>query len=196
MSEIREKKARIREKFKQIRKSVIGEEKARLDNDICKNFLSSATYMYNDTFLMYSPVRDEIDINLIARTALKDGKRLAYPRCVQGTNKMDFYYVTSLDELSKGSFGILEPPENPNNKFDRTSSSSAVCLLPAVVYDKRGYRLGYGKGYYDRYLSTYKGSVIGIIYKRLITDNVPHGRFDITADALITEEGVISIAKN
>ena len=196
VNDIKMRKDKIRGRYKSERRAVTGEEKARLDDGICKTFLSSATYMYYDTILMYSPVRDEIDINAIAYQALKDGKKVAYPKCVAGTNKMDFYYVSSLDELQKGTFGILEPSGDESKKVDKTNASNTVCLIPAIVFDRSGYRLGYGKGYYDRYLNSYNGVVLGIIYKRLITDRLPKGRFDIRANALITEEGVISVERD
>ncbi len=196
VNDIKTQKDKIRERYKSERCGVTGEEKTRLDDGICKTFLSSATYMYYDTILMYSPVRDEIDINAIAYQALKDGKKVAYPKCVSGTNKMDFYYVSSLDELQKGAFGILEPSGDESKKVDRANASNTVCLIPAIVFDRSGYRLGYGKGYYDRYLNSYNGVILGIIYKRLITDRLPKGRFDIRANALITEEGVISVERD
>ena len=56
--------------------------------------------------------------------------------------------------------------------------------------------LGYGKGYYDRFLSTFKGTKVGLIYSSFILDKIPVGRFDLRSDAVITEKGVISFAKN
>lgn len=193
--ELREEKSKIRQKYKQIRSSVSEEEKKMLDSKICEKFLSCVSYRYCDTILMYSPVRDEINVNAIALKALEDGKRVAYPRCIPGTNKMNFHFVSSLDELEKGTFGISEPPET-NERFSKKSNGCVVCLVPALAYDKYGYRIGYGKGFYDRYLSYFTGSVIGIVYKSLISDTpLPRGKFDVCANALVTEEGVYSIAR-
>ncbi len=195
MYELREEKSKIRQKYKQIRSSVTEEEKKILDGKICEKFLSCISYRYCDTILMYSPVRDEINVNAIALKALEDGKRVAYPRCIPGTNKMNFHFVSSLDELEKGAFGIAEPPET-NERFSKKSNDCVVCLVPALAYDKYGYRIGYGKGFYDRYLSYFTGSVIGIVYKSLISDTpLPRGKFDVCANALVTEEGVYSIAR-
>lgn len=190
--ELREEKIKIREKYKKLRRDIEGERKVEFDSKICERFLNCVSYRYCDTVLMYSPVRDEINVDAIARAALKDGKRVAYPRCIPGTNKMNFYFVNSLDELQKGTFGIPEPPET-NEKYNKKDANTAICLVPAVVYDKSGYRLGYGKGYYDRYLGNFNGSVIGVIYKKLITDSLPRGKFDVRANALVTEEGVCSV---
>ncbi len=190
--ELREEKIKIREEYKKMRRDITGEDKKEFDRRICEKFLGCVSYRYCDTVLMYSPVRDEINVDAIAEAAFRDGKKVAYPRCVPGTNKMNFYFVKSLDELRKGSYGIPEPPET-NERYNKKDPGSAICLVPAVVYDKSGYRLGYGKGYYDRYLGNFSGSVIGIIYKELITDSLPKGKFDVRANALITEEGVCSV---
>ena len=194
--ELREEKFQIREKYRKIRASISEEEKKLLDSQICEKFLSCISYRYCDTILMYSPVRDEINVDAIAERALADGKHVAYPRCIPGTNKMNFHFVTSLDELQKGgTFGISEPPET-NEKFSKRTNSCAICLVPALVYDKYGYRIGYGKGFYDRYLSHFSGSVIGIAYKSLVSDvPLPRGKFDVRANAIVTEEGVLSIAR-
>lgn len=193
--ELREVKTRIREKYKQIRSDITADEKNVLDAKICEKFLSCVSYRYCDTVLMYSPVRDEINVDAIAEKALKDGKRVAYPKCIPDTNKMNFHFITSLDELEKGMFGIPEPPEK-NERFNKRSNCCAVCLVPALVYDRYGYRLGYGKGFYDRYLSGFNGSVIGVVYKDLITDmSLPRGKFDVRANALVTEEGVCPVVR-
>ena len=65
-----------------------------------------------------------------------------------------------------------------------------VCFVPGLVYDKAGYRLGYGKGFYDRYLSSFTGCTIGVVYSDYILPEVPRGRFDMSVDILLTEKGV------
>ena len=72
-------------------------------------------------------------------------------------------------------------------------SGSAVCFVPGLLYDKAGFRLGYGKGFYDRYLSSFSGCKIGVIYSDYILPVVPRGRFDVSVDTLLTEKGVKSV---
>lgn len=62
--------------------------------------------------------------------------------------------------------------------------------MPAVVYDRRGYRVGYGGGYYDRYFGKFKPTSVGVAYEEFILDSVPHGRFDISVDVVISERGI------
>ena len=72
-------------------------------------------------------------------------------------------------------------------------TKDSICIVPAFMFDKSGYRLGYGKGYYDRYLSKYKGSTIGICYSQNIKDELFHGKFDRTVDMIVTEKQIITI---
>ena len=191
---IKELKSQIRTEYKEKRKSISAEEKQKRDQEICKRFLALSSYRYADTILLYSPLKNEIDTYAIAKDAFAKGKKVAYPRCIEG-NEMVYHYVTNENCLSSGKYGIMEPNEElplyvPQNL------GHTICVLPAIVYDKEGYRLGYGKGYYDRFLSAFKGTKAGLIYSDFIIDNIPHGKFDLASDFVVTEKGVISFAKN
>lgn len=189
MYEIRKRKNEIREKYKAQRALIEPSLKADMDNKICESFISCATYRYASVLLMYAPKHDEVNVIPIALKALSDGKKVAFPRCIPDTHDMVYHYVESLDMLEKGSYGLLEPPaELPS--YDRASPESAVCIVPAIVYDRKGFRLGYGKGYYDRYLGGFTGSKVGMIYTELIIDSLPRGRFDLSVDFMVTERGI------
>jgi len=189
MYEIRKKKNDIREKYKALRAAIPADVKKAMDDKICSSFVNLATYRYASVLLMYAPKGDEVNIFPIAQKALDDGKRVAFPRCIPESHDMEYHFVTSLDQLQKGAYGLLEPtPELP--VFDRGSTEPSACLVPALVYDKGGYRLGYGKGYYDRYLGSYIGSKVGMIYSDYIINQLPRGRFDLSVDFIVTEKGI------
>ncbi len=191
---IKELKTEIRNTYKEKRKNISLEEKKLMDSAICKKFLSLSSYRFADTVLLYSPLKYEIDTLAIANDALSKGKKVAFPRCIED-NQMVYHYISSLDDLSPGMYGIREPNNNLPT-FAPSATDRVICVLPAIVYDKSGYRLGYGKGYYDRFLSDFKGTKAGLIYSDYILENIPHGRFDLKSDFVITEKGVISFAKN
>ncbi|MBR5314665.1 MAG: 5-formyltetrahydrofolate cyclo-ligase [Clostridia bacterium] len=190
---IKEVKNSIRTEYKAKRKLINAEQKAEMDEAICKRFLSLSSYRFADTVLLFAPLQNEINTYPIAQDALAKGKKLAFPRCIEG-NDMVYHYVNSLDQLKPGKYGIMEPSDDLplfNNDGGHT-----VCILPAIVYDKKGYRLGYGKGYYDRFLSSFKGVKVGLVYNDFIINEVPIGRYDLPSDIVITEKRVISFAKN
>ena len=189
MYEIRKRKNDIRTKYKALREAIPPEKKAVMDAKICSTFLGLATYRYASVLLMYAPKSDEVNIMPFAERALADGKKVAFPRCIPDTHDMEYHFITSLDQLEKGTYGLLEPtPDLP--VYDRESVEPTACIVPALVYDKRGFRLGYGKGYYDRYLGSYTGSKVGMIYSEFIIDTVPRGRFDLSVDFIVTERGL------
>lgn len=187
----REKKAAIRERVKAERRGIDPAEKDALDSAICARFLSLASYRYADTLLIYAPKSDEIDVMRIARAAWNDGKRVAFPLCDPATRTMTFRLVDGEDGLRVRHFGIREPGDDAP-VLDPAHPGTAVCVLPGLVFDRDGFRIGYGGGYYDRFLSEFRGTKVGLVYRKFLIDSVPRGRFDASADALVTEKGVVS----
>ena len=103
---------------------------------------------------------------------------------------MVYREIKSLDELTPGAYDIPEPPADAPEYDPERDTGSAICFVPGLVYDKAGYRVGYGKGFYDRYLSSFAGCKIGVVYGDYILRQVPRGRFDVKVDILLCEKGV------
>lgn len=191
MYEIRKHKTEIREYYLAKRRGLDEAVRAEKNEKICKNMLASATFRYADIILMYFPKPDEIDIRAVAEAALAAGKRIAFPRCNPEDHTMIFHFVSSLDELTPGSYNIMEPaPTLPEFTREMAETCNVACIVPAVVFDKKGFRIGYGGGYYDRYLAGFRGTKVGFAYRDFIVNSVPHGRFDLTVDVMITERGL------
>ena len=191
MYEIRKHKTEIREYYLAKRRGLEDAERAEKNEKICKNMLGSATFRYADIILMYYPKPDEIDIRPVAEAARAAGKKIAFPRCNPADHTMVFHYVSSLDELLPGSYNLMEPAESlPAFTPELAEKCNVACIVPAVVFDKKGFRIGYGGGYYDRYLAGFRGTKVGFAYRDFIVNSVPHGRFDLTVDVMITERGL------
>lgn len=186
ITDIRPIKQKLRAHYKQLRRELPEQEKRVWDQKIEASVRRLWQYKKCDTLLCYVSTDIEVDTKAIIRHALEDGKRVAVPRCIPGTCRMEFYYIRSHEELSPGMFGVPEPPEDPQNLL--TDRSKGLCIVPALCYDRNGYRLGYGKGYYDRYLSDFGGTVIGICYSNCIERQLPHGRFDRPVETIVTEK--------
>ena len=188
--DIRPIKKQMRAEAKASRLSMDAYVKSSYDKKICNKLLNLWAVRETETFLCYVSTDIEVDTREFINTLLSLGKRVAVPRCEGGPSEMNFYYINSLDDLSPGSFGVLEPESN--NETILTESENTICIVPAFMFDKSGYRLGYGKGYYDRYLSKYKGSTIGICYSQNIKDELFHGKYDRTVDMIVTEKQIIT----
>lgn len=190
MNMIRKEKDEIRAVYAEKRANMDAGEKRRRDEAVCRAALNLVSFRYAEYVLLYAATDNEIDIRTVAEEALARGKKIAYPRCDKETHTMQYHIVTSIDELYPDAYGIAEPPpENPIYDPAR-DLGSAVCFVPGLVYDKAGFRLGYGKGFYDRYLAAFSGCTIGVVYSDYILPVVPRGRYDVSVDILLTEKGV------
>ena len=187
---IKKQKDDIREEYKQRRLEMSMEERHQRDEAICHVAENLVSFRYAEYVLLYAATEGEIDVNAIAQLALEKGKKVCFPRCDKKTHTMTYHIVQSLDELKVDSYGILEPAEEAPVYEPEKDTGAAVCFVPGLVYDKAGYRLGYGKGFYDRYLSAFSGCTIGVVYSDYILPVVPRGRFDVSVDILLTEKGV------
>lgn len=184
--DIRRVKTELRQNVKQMRMALDPNVKKRMDEAITDTFLRGTSYTRSDVILTYVSTNIEVSTERIILTALNDGKRVACPRCVDGTREMEFYYIDSLDELKPRTFGVREPDADRGRLYD--GSGYPVCIVPGLSFDRWGFRLGYGKGYYDRFLSRYNGWTVGLCYSECVQYKLPHGRFDRPVDRLITEK--------
>ncbi|MBE6597021.1 MAG: 5-formyltetrahydrofolate cyclo-ligase [Ruminococcaceae bacterium] len=190
MPDTREEKRLLRTSFKKLRGEIPKSEKAILDRTICGTISSLACFRYARTLLLYSPIGSEIDVTPLASLALSKGKRVAYPVCDTESHEMVFRYVNDLSELVSGAYSILEPRDTaPEFQFEKDS----LCIVPALSFDKKGYRLGYGKGYYDRFLKRFEGTALGAVYDSLLSEELPRGYLDVSVGIIITERRSIII---
>ena len=183
--DIRPIKAELRQKYRSLRQAMPQEIKEQKDDAIALQVRRLWQYQRNNVLLIYVSTSIEVDTHRIIRRAIADGKRVAVPRCVPDTRNMEFYYIDSIEELSPGMFGVLEPSANPDRLYKECEGG--LCIVPAFSYDWRGYRLGYGKGYYDRFLSRFEGNMVGICYSDCVQRSLPHGRYDRPVELLVTE---------
>lgn len=184
--DIRVQKNALREKMKEFRRSMPPAVKEKKDAAIRQNLLSLKQYQACQTLLTFVSSPIEVDTRVLIRQALQNGKRVAVPYCVEGTRQMEFYYIRSMQDLAPRTFGVLEPVAERCERMRETSQS--ICIVPGLGFDWYGFRLGYGKGYYDRFLSSYTGFTIGISYEGCMRQRLPHGFYDLPVDLLVTEK--------
>ncbi len=163
------------------------EQRREMDRDIAPGIIDSPLYKDATMLLIYAPLENEINLLPLASVARKHGIPVAFPRCDKETGTMQFYTLPEGQKLTPGAYGIPEPPEDaPLCIPDRR----AVCIVPALSYDLSGNRIGYGKGYYDRYLATFPGVTVGATYASMLLKSVPTETHDLPVDWLFTERGV------
>lgn len=135
------------------------------------------------TVLLYYGVKQEPDTQALIQTLWKQGKRVALPKCLP-KRRMEARVVDRLDGLELSAYGIPEPGEDcPGIRQDDID----LILVPNVCCDKRGYRLGRGAGYYDRYLADYTGFTVALCPERWLQEAVPTDEFDLPVQLVLTE---------
>lgn len=184
-------KEELRKKYKELRKKL--KDKEKLDNLICENLLNSEIYERAKLILAYYPIEGEVNILPIIDNALKESKRVALPVCLDKKGKMVFYMIESLEDVIEGLFGIKEP--NKEKCILVNDFSNSICIVPGLAFDKFGNRLGYGKGYYDQFLSHYYESSIGVSYEFLLCNELPINEHDKVVTHICTEKRLIKLRK-
>lgn len=194
--DIRKYKSSLRKKYKEFRRSIPPDIKKKKDSSIFQHILNSKLYKNSEMVLCYVSFKDEINTHDFINRAIKDGKIVGVPYCISGTRDMDFYKISSLDELEVRTYGVLEPVAKEENRL--TDYKNSICIMPGLSFDKFGYRLGYGGGYYDRFLSgKFNGNaIIGVCYQKAVRYRLTHGYFDVPCDYVATENGMKPSIKN
>ena len=186
-------KQRLREERLAAREALSEQERSVLDDRITQKLLATSEYVEATTVLTYVSVSSEVSTRMFIESVLRDGKTVAVPRCLPG-HCLEFVAIASLEQLVAAPFNLLEPAkELPAVTEDQKNNS--ICIVPALLIDTKGYRLGYGAGFYDRFLSTYPGKKICLAYQQNLSRTMlPHTAFDIAVDVVITESDVLTCA--
>lgn len=176
-------KSKLRKLYKSVRNGLTDVEKRTFDNRIFTRFINSSVYRESHTLLIYVSFGSEADTLDIIRFALDDGKCVAIPFC--NGKEMDFYILNSLECLVEGKFGI--PSVVPDESRLIRDFSDSVCIVPALSFDSSGNRLGYGGGYYDRFLGDKDITTVGFCFGRCIHSVLPAEKYDVKVDYVLTE---------
>ena len=186
-------KQRLREERLAARETLSEQERCALDGCITQKLLATPEYAEAATVLTYVSVSSEVSTRMFIEGALRDGKTVAVPRCLPG-HRLEFVAISSLDQLAPAPFNLLEPPKDLS-ALTEDQMNNSICIVPALFVDTKGYRLGYGAGFYDRFLSTYLGKKICLAYQQnLSREMLPHSAFDVAVDMVITESDVLTCA--
>ena len=140
-------KQSLRAQMRQQKKRMPLEEIAEKSNSLCRMVLEHPAYRNAAAVYGYLPFNQEVDLRPLLQQALTDGKQVALPKCYG--REMRFILISDLSQVRPSAFGAPEPIDDAPIARDET----ALVIVPGVAFDRRGYRIGYGGGYYDRFLN-------------------------------------------
>ena len=172
---------------KALRSMIREKKRAMTEEEICqrsealgKLFAESAFYKEAKTIYGYLPYNQEVRTVAMLEQAIRDGKKVAVPK-VYG-EEMRFIYIEDLSGIAKGSFGIPEPVSDTPVAND----PKALILMPGLAFDREGHRIGYGGGYYDKYLNAQPGHpTVALCYAFQMQSHLETEEFDIPVDLVL-----------
>ena len=188
----RNQKVSLRKRILESRKQMKPSEVIDKSRVICEKVTELDEYRKANTILLYYPYNNEVETFALFERALADGKTVAFPKAelVDGVPSLDFYVVSDLSMFENGYKGISEPDIN-NHSLIKFTDKADLCIAPGCVFDPSGRRIGYGKGFYDRFLNANPPeAVIGLAYELQIVPEIDCDKNDVTMNFVITEENV------
>ena len=187
------RKQGIRSRYLGLRNNLSAGERKQKSQEIWEHVNGDPKYQAAREVLVYMDYRSEVMTTGLVEELLADTSKKVFAPKVEGMH-IRFYEIKSLDELKKGYQGIREPEENPEKRFtpDMAARLEAVVLVPGAAFDRQRGRIGYGKGFYDRFFSDY-GEVYGIAlsFSCQIAKEIPMEPHDRRPDIIVTENGII-----
>ncbi|RKD30087.1 5-formyltetrahydrofolate cyclo-ligase [Thermohalobacter berrensis] len=190
-------KQKIRNEILTKRKNLSEKDIINKSKKICDLFLSTVLFKKSKNIMAYVDFRNEVKTEHIIKTALSKGKNIFIPITITKTKELLLSQLKDYDnELTKGTYGILEPKEEYIRKSDPDLLD--LIIVPGVAFDKRGYRIGYGGGYYDRFLGKLNKEIpkIALAFDVQIVPKIIPDKFDIPVDFIITENAIINCTEN
>jgi len=179
-------KQQLRNKYLQILKNISANDKRQWDEEIYQQFINSKYFANNQVFALYYSLSYEVNTIKIITALLVAKKKVALPR--MNGNNLDFFYIDSLSDLVVDNQWKIYQPKVNSQKVNITNID--VLILPLVAFNEDYYRIGHGKGYYDRFLSksNFKGLKLVLAYKvQKVTEKIKFvNDWDIAFNVLIT----------
>jgi 5-formyltetrahydrofolate cyclo-ligase len=163
-----------------------------LSRQIQQTLIAANCFQQAKSLALYSQVNNEVETGELLEAALRAGKQVCFPR-VNGAQLL-FCRVLSAAELSPGTFGVAEPPAQQELRV----ADLDLIVVPGVAFDRAGYRLGYGRGFYDRELARASATTcsVGLCFEFQICPGLPHEAHDRPVNLVVTESQLITCHEN
>lgn len=181
-------KKELRKILREKRRSIPKEQKDKYNKAISEKIIASDYFKKAEQVLVFASSGEEFDTRYIIERCRTEHKRVFYPRCLDKNGNMEFFKVDCTGDLEISSFNLLEP--KPTCKPYRPKENDIV-IVPALSCDRKKYRIGYGGGYYDRFLKEFNGVSICPCYSEMLADTLPTDEYDIKISVVATDKEVL-----
>jgi 5-formyltetrahydrofolate cyclo-ligase len=186
-------KKSLREEYLLKRRLMPTEDAARLSLVVCDYLLSLPEFVSSSRIALYAGVHGEVSTDRIFKAAITQGKEVFFPKSESTVRPLLFYKTDSLEDLTPGLYGVPEPEGRGESVSPIDPAELDLIVVPGIVFDHSGARLGFGKGYYDMVLSGVSAVKVALaFYMQVLEEPLPTEAHDIRMDMLITERGIES----
>ncbi|WP_057911735.1 5-formyltetrahydrofolate cyclo-ligase [Peribacillus muralis] len=185
---MKEIKKKLRQQIKDRLMKLTKEEHEEHSNKIAENLFSLEEWQKAKTIGITISIHPEVSTLRIIEQAWREGKKVAVPKCDPHQKSMEFKKISSFDELESVYHGLLEPVANTAKA---TKDELDVLIVPGLAFTIEGFRLGFGGGYYDRFLPGYKGATLALAYELQLVEELPIDVHDIAVGKLITPTKIL-----
>lgn len=191
-----ETKKEIRNRICNVRETFSTEQIKEKSKLIIDRVIQLPEYAEADHILLYADYRHEVMTKDLFVAAIADRKKVYFPKCDPEHCKMEFYQIISVRQLETGAYGIKEPPVDEKNRYHYHTQENTLIIVPGVAFDVEGNRIGYGKGYYDRFLEDKRAiSAVGLCFAEQLVEHIETDAYDIKMDKIVTEEIIYSFLR-
>jgi len=191
MNDFQARKQLLREQSHAARNAQL--DKDGLSKTICDRFTAMPEYASAETVMFYIDVRSEVRTRHALPAALASGKKIVVPWC-NAAGELELFHLTDMEELAVGMYKILEPKAELRQLPEKvkTATDLDLVMVPGVAFDRRGARMGHGKGYYDKLLQHARPTtpLVALAFECQLFPEIPTANHDIFMDRIITESAV------
>lgn len=180
-------KHELRQRCRTLRQELSEERRQHASRQICEHLAAWQVFQRAETLAAYLPIKAEVDLRPLLEQF--PAKRWLLPRIAPEEHRIDFHLYDPA-QLVVHPFGMAEPAADLPLV---TAAEIELVLVPGLAYDLQGWRLGYGGGYYDRFLSRFDGISVGVAYQALVLESVPHSGYDVPVGWIATETGLLQV---
>jgi 5-formyltetrahydrofolate cyclo-ligase len=177
----------LRKEFARQRDSLLGEDRRQISSLAADRLEALPVYQDAAKVALYASFRSETETQGLIASALAQGRKVALPLVRRESGSLEFFWIESWEDLRQGAFGILEPQEDPS----KLAEGFSLILVPGLAFDLRGRRLGYGAGYYDKFLAGFSGLKLGFAFDFQVVESLPEAGHDVAMDQVVTEKRII-----
>jgi 5-formyltetrahydrofolate cyclo-ligase len=187
-------KATVREQMKQARLALSAADVERRSAFIVQRLVELEAFRRAATVMLYLSVRNEVDTTSAVARCLNDGKRVALPRMDYEHKRIVPYWVTDLtSQLVLGRMDLIEP--DPAKTEVVELDELELVVVPGLAFDRRGYRIGWGRGYYDAFLPLLGARRVGLAYAFQLVEALEHDGHDVPMDYVVTDEATLEVSR-